>query len=256
MYMETHPELYEDHTQSIVQNQEQPQYADVAAHEEVEVAEEIEIEVEPEENQVVERSEVQSEFEYDPEEVDYDPEETDPEYNEGPEDEEAQIKEEPHSEDGYEQDQETDGESAEERAEASPQRRVVLRDAAQGARNKRRAKREKIRRDQATKPAHTRLGRRPARERLGSGVAGRTRRRTPTPSTEINSDQNKAIPVSPRTTDMIDRNNRNFLRDLRKARSRVKVLDREEEEIEEPSDSDYDDEQDNKMSRNKKHHRQ
>ena len=93
--METQPELYGE------QNLEQIQNADLAANEEVEVAEEIEIEVEPDENQMVERSGVLSDFEYDPEEVDYDPEEADPEYHGGPEDAEAQIKEEPYSEDRY-----------------------------------------------------------------------------------------------------------------------------------------------------------
>ena len=75
------------------------------------------------------------------------------------------------------------------------------------------------------------------------------------------SDENEATPVNPRTvsprsTAMIERNNRNYLRDLKKARCKVKIME-EVEEIDEPSDSEYEeDEQDNKVSRNKKHHRQ
>ena len=83
------------------------------------------------------------------------------------------------------------------------------------------------------------------------------RRRTRTPSTEINSDQNEAIPISPRSTAMVERRNRSFLQNLRKARSRVHLGEEEEEKEEESSDSDYK-EQDNKRSRNKKNktHRQ
>ena len=125
----------------------------MAANEEVEILEENEVEVDPEDDRVVERSEVHSEFKYDPEEIDYDPEENDPECQEETEEIEVQIKEEPQSEDGYEQDWETDDESEEETVEASPPRRFVFRDTATGRRNRRRALRDKIRRDQATKPA-------------------------------------------------------------------------------------------------------
>ena len=131
--------------------------------------------------------------------------------------------------------------------------------------DRRRAKRERIRRDQLTKPARARVGRRPAKERLGMGMA-RTdnrerrppaRRRTRTPSTEINSDQNEAIPVSPHSTAQVERRNRNFLRNLRKAGSRVLLREEKgEEKEEESSDSEYE-EKDNKRSRNKKKpHRQ
>ena len=136
-------------------------------------------------------------MEYDPEEVDYDPEEYDPERKEEPEEIEDEIKEDPQSEDGYEQDRETDDESEEESVEASPPRRLVFRDTATGSRNRRRALRNKIRRDLATKPA---------RHRLGGGVAGRTHRRARTPSiTELMSEENEVTPfnhqkVSPRST--------------------------------------------------------
>ena len=191
-------------------------------------------------------------MEYDPEEVDYDPEEYDPERKEEPEEIEDEIKEDPQSEDGYEQDRETDDESEEEFVEASPPRQVIFRDTATGSRNRRRALRNKITRDQATKPA---------KQRLGGGAAGRTHRRARTPSTEIMSEENEVTPVShrkvsPRSTAMIERNNRKFLRDLRKSRCKVKVAEEEAEEADEPSDSEYgENKQDNKVPRNKKHHR-
>ena len=112
-----------------------------------------------------------------------------------------------------------------------------------------------------TKPARARIGRRPAKERLGMGMA-RTdyrerrppnRRRTRTPSTEINSDQNKAIPVSPSSTAQVERRNRSFLRNLRKAGARVRLGEEEEEKKKEVESSDSEnDKQDNKVSRKKK----
>ena len=72
--------------------------------------------------------------------------EADPEFQGGPEDSEPHIKEEPYSEDGYEQERETEKESAEEPEDTSSQRRVILReiqrrDAQRGSRNRRRAMR-------------------------------------------------------------------------------------------------------------------
>ena len=107
--------------------------------------------------------------------MDYDPKEYDPERQEEPEETEVQIKEEPQSE--------------EESLEASPPRRVVFRDNATSSRNRRRALRNKIRRDQATKPA---------KQRLSGGAAGRTHRRARTPSTELMSEENEVTPVSHR----------------------------------------------------------
>ena len=222
LWKDTNLELYDDHTKPTKPiPRVRTQYADVAQDEGVEISEESEkdVEVEPVGNQVVETSAVHSEFDYDQEEVDYDPEE--PERNKETEETKAQIKEEPQSEDGYKQDRETNNESEEE-APASPPRRVIFRDTATGKRNKRRARREKIKRDQATKPA---------KQRLGDGMAGRTHRRSRTPSTEIMSDENEVNPanqqrVSPETKAKIERNNRNFLRDLKKSCGRGRKCER------------------------------
>ena len=190
----------------------------MAADEGVELSEENEDEVEVEQvDNQVERSEVFSEFEYDPDEINYDPEEHDPERQEEPEETEVQIKEEPQSEDGYEQDRERDDKTEEESVEASPPRRVVFRDNTTSSRNRRRALRNKVRLDQATKSA---------KQRLGGGAAGKTYRRSRTPSTELMSEENEVTPVnhqkvSPRSTAMIERNNHNFLRD-RDAKSRLR----------------------------------
>ena len=93
-------------------------------------------------------------------------------------------------------------------------------------------------------------------------MARSTRKRTRTPSTEIMSDDNEVTPVnpgtvSPRSTAMMERHKRNYLRNLRQARNKVKVY-KEAEDLEEPSDSEYEeeDERDSKVSRSKKHHRQ
>ena len=118
----------------------------------------------------------------------------------------------------------------------------------------RKARREKIQRDQATKSAKL---------RLGDGMAGRTNRRSRTPSTEIMSEENEVTPlrddlhtVSPVTTAKIERNNRNFLRDLKKSRRKVELAG-EEDNASVPSNSeDEEDKLDNKASRNQKHQRQ
>ena len=65
----------------------------MAANEEVEISEEIDVEVESDENRVVERSEVRSEYKDDLEEVNYDPEEPDSERQEELEEIEIEIKE-------------------------------------------------------------------------------------------------------------------------------------------------------------------
>ena len=230
----------------------------MAANGEVEIVEENEVEVDPEEDKVVEISEVHSAFEYDPEEIDYDPQEKDPEDQEESEEFEVQIKEEPESEEeaqseeGYEQDRGTDGESERESPEASPPRQFVFRDTATGKRNRRRALRRKIRLNQVTKSA---------KQRLREGAAGKSHRRARTPSTELMSEEDEVTPfnhqkVSPRSTAKIERNNRNFLRVLRKSRSKVKIAE-DADEVNEPSDSECDQEkQDNKVSRNEKHRRQ
>lgn len=75
------------------------------------------------------------------------------------------------------------------------------------------------------------------------------------------SDENEVNPanqqrVSPETKAKIERNNRNFLRDLKKSRRKVKLAG-EEENVSVPSDSeDGEDNLDNKASSNQKHHRQ
>ena len=78
-------------------------------------------------------------------------------------------------------------------------------------------------------------------------------------STEINSNQNEAIPVSPRSTAQVERRNGSFLRNLWKAGARVRLGEEEEEKKKEVESSDSEnDEQDNKVSRKKKNrpHRQ
>ena len=65
--------------------------------------------------------------------------------------------------------------------------------------------------------------------------------------------------VSPETTATIDRNNRNFLKNLQKSRRKVELAG-EEDNASEPSDSegeeDEEDEMDNKASKNQKNQRQ
>ena len=62
--------------------------------------------------------------------------------------------------------------------------------------------------------------------------------------------------VSPETTAKIARNNRTFLRDLKKSRRKVEPAG-EEDNASVPSDSeDEEDKLDNKVSRNQKHQRQ
>ena len=233
------------------------QYAIVAQDEGVEMSEESEkdIEVKPVVNQVIETSAVHSELDYDQEEVENDPEEF--ECYKDSEESRAQIKEEPQSEEGYEQDREINNESEEE-APASPPRQVIFRDTPAGRRRRRfkmlrKARREKIQRHQATKSAKL---------RLGDGMAGRTNRRSRTPSMEIMSDEeNEVTPrnqsrVSPDTTAKMARNNRTFLRDLKKSRRKVKLAG-EEDNASIPSDSeDEDDKLDKKVSRNQKHQSQ
>ena len=117
----------------------------------------------------------------------------------------------------------------------------------------RKARRKTIEHDQATKSA---------KQRLGDRKAGRTNRRTRTPSTEIMSEDNEVTPlrgalrtVSPETTATIERNNRNFLKNLQKSRRKVELAG-EEDNASEPSDSegeeDEEDEVDNKVSKNQK----
>ena len=91
------------------------------------------IEVKPVVNQVIETSAVHSELDYDQEEVENDPEEF--ECYKDSEESRAQIKEEPQSEEGYEQDREINNESEEE-APASPPRQVVFRDTPAARRRK------------------------------------------------------------------------------------------------------------------------
>ena len=172
----------------------------------------------------------------------------------------VKIKEEPESEEGYEPEREIEDESEEESVESSP--RVIIRKTATGNRNRRRAQREKILRDQATKPAHERLGTKHVKLRLGGGVARSTRKRTRTPSTEIMSDENEVTPVnpgtvSPKSTAMMARYERNYLRNFNKRKNKVKVY-KEAEDSEEPSDSEYEeeDQRDSKMSKSKKNQRQ
>ena len=124
------------------------------------------------------------------------------------------------------------------------------------SRNKRRAIRNRIRHDQATKSALL---------RLGDGADRGTYRRSRTPSTEIMSEENvltraKRRKVSPKSTAAIERNNRNFLRDLRKSGSRVKVRREAEEATEEEADEPSDQgrgvyKKDSKMPKHKKHQR-
>ena len=66
--------------------------------------------------------------------------------------------------------------------------------------------------------------------------------------------------VSPKSTAAIERNNRNFLRDLRKSGSRVKVRREAEEATEEEADEPLDQgrgvyKKDSKMPKHKKHQR-
>ena len=118
----------------------------------------------------------------------------------------------------------------------------------------RKARREKVQHDQATKSAKL---------RLGDGMAGRTNRRSRTPSTEIMSEENEVTPlrgefrtVSPETSAKIARNNRSFLRVLKKSRRKVELAG-EEDNASVPSDSEEEeDELDNKASSNQKHQRQ
>ena len=124
------------------------------------------------------------------------------------------------------------------------------------SRNKRRAIRNRIRHDQATKSALL---------WLGDGADRGTYRRSRTPSTEIMSEENVLTPanhrkVSPKSTAAIKRNNRNFLRVLRKSSCKVKVTREAEEaaqEADEPSNLEHGDyKQNSKMPRYKKHQRQ
>ena len=267
LHTETHPELYE--TQLTTTTNDQLENVDMAANEEVEATNEVEIEVgyeleykvEMDEKQVIDRSEIMSEIDYNPEdynpeevyynteeanynpeEVDYDPEEAGPVFQDG----EPLIKKEPLSEDGYERERETEEESADEPEETSSQRRVILkeilrRDIQRGARNRRWARRAKIWRDQATKPPQARL-------RVRRVTRAATRQRSPTPSTEINSDDEgeEIRTVSPQSTAMLDRNNSCYLRNLCNKKRSVYVREGEEEgedrddreEEEEPSDTD------------------
>ena len=230
----------------------------MAKDEGVEISEESEkdIEVEPVDKQVVETSAVHSELDYDQEEVENDTEEI--ERYKVSEEPRAQIEKDPQSEDGYEQDREINIESEEE-AQASPPRKVIFRETPAARRRRRfktlrKARREIIEHDQATKSAKL---------RLGDGMAGRTNRRSRTPSTEIMSEENKVTPlhgdlrtVSPETTAKIARNNRTFLSDLKKSRRKVEPAG-EEDNASVPSNSeDEEDKLDNKVSRNQKHQRQ
>ena len=62
--------------------------------------------------------------------------------------------------------------------------------------------------------------------------------------------------VSPETTATIDRNNRNFLKNLQKSRRKVELAG-EEDNASVPSDSEEEeDEMDNKASKNQKNQRQ
>jgi hypothetical protein len=223
----------------------------------VEISEESEeeIEVKPVDNQVVETSVVHSELDYEQEEVEDDSE--DCERSDVSEESGTKIEEDPQGEEGYEQDREVIFESEEEAPDpASPQRRVILKESKAAKRRKRfkklrKATRESIEHDQETKSA---------KQRLGDRKAGN--RRTRTPSTEIISEDNEVTPlrgalrtVSPETTATIDRNNRNFLKNLQKSRRKVELA-REEDNASEPSDSegeeDEEDEVDNKASKNQK----
>ena len=92
---------------------------------------------------------------------------------------------------------------------------------------------------------------------------GRTSQRSRTPSTEIMSEENEVTPlrgefrtVSPGTTAKIARNNRSFLRVLKKSRRKVGLAE-EEDKASVPSDSgEEEDELDNKVSSNRKYQRQ
>ena len=170
--------------------------------------------------QKLETSEIHIELELDHDKLDYDSEV--PDYQEDPK--EVQIKVETQydleeeagyvqTEDGYEQDRETDVETEDESAEASPQRRVVVRSKGKMTKNMRRAKRKKIQRDQATKSALLRLG-----DNANKETHGRSR----TPSTEIMSDENALSranrrKISPESTAAIQRKDRNWMRVLDKS---------------------------------------
>ena len=107
------------------------------------------------------------------------------------------------------------------------------------------ANRAKVLRDQATKPAKARLGTRSARDRLGGGMAGKTRQRsrTRTPSTEMMSDQEElnARAVNPRSAAEVERASRCFLRNLNKQKRRDEEERGEdgEEEEDKASETDY-----------------
>ena len=199
---------------------------------------------------------VHSELDYEQEEIGDDTEESDGiEHGE-----DSEIEEDPQNEEGYKQDSESEEVAP---APACPPRRVILKETRAAKRRKRfktlrKARKESIEHDQATKSPKLRLGDR---------KAGSSNRRTRTPSTEIMSEENEVTPlrgafrtVSPETTATIDRNNRNFLKNLQKSRRKVELA-REEENASEPSDSeeaeeDEEDEMDDKASRNQKNQRQ
>ena len=235
LWKDTMPHLYNDPVQpstSVKTNGKNERAAAGGEEEEEEIEE-----VEPEIVQI--DSEINSELDFDDDEVDnsialeYKQEEL--ERNE--ELNTAQIEIEPRGDlgeeeeeevYGYEEDQEADGESEVQSAEELPKRRVLTRNMATVSRNRRRSIRKQIKRDQKTVPALLRLG-----DGTDKYVYGRSR----TPSTEIMSED-----------DVFRRTGRKIKREPEGAT--------EEEEADKPSDQGrrrY--KKDNKQPKNKNYRR-
>ena len=124
----------------------------------------------------------------------------------------------------------------------------------------------KIRRDQAEKPVHERIDNKHVKMRLGEGASRNTRQKPSTPLTEILSDEDsRAGPrartrtISPKSTSMLDRHwKKQPWKNYIKKENRVQVRDEKDQESEEPTNSEYEEEDDRdyKVSKNKKNQRQ
>ena len=141
---------------------------------------------------------------------------------------------------------------------SSQQREVFFKKTKAQARNKRRAKRMKIKRDQTRKTVHERLDTKHVKMRLGKSAAKNTRKRPHTPSTDMVSDEDAPYnprTVSPRSTSMLERNYRISQRNFNKKTNRVKIREEEENDPEEHTNSENKEveEQDIKVSKNKKY---
>ena len=114
--------------------------------------------------------------------------------------------------------------------------------------------------DQAQKTVHERIDATHVKMRLGRGAKKDARKRPRTPSTEMTSNDdvpNKPRTVSPRRTSMLEQNYRSCKRNFNKKTNKVKTRRGEENDSEEPTNSELEkiEEQDSKVSKNKKNNR-